>query len=96
MKIDVYDTYAKTANGSIVHFDVFLKSGEHKDKALEYAASFLDEIGESTGSITLERCNFCHSEIANPEVIEAVELSGYFILRMEGCPKAYPPIGSPL
>jgi hypothetical protein len=88
MKIDVYDTYATTANGSTVHFDVFLKSGEHKDKALEYAALFLDEIGERTGNITLDRCNFCHSEIANPAVIKAVELNGHFIFRMGGCPKA--------
>ena len=33
MKIDVYDTYATSKNGNIMHFDVFIPNGENGDKA---------------------------------------------------------------
>lgn len=85
MKIDVYDSYARS-NGRLMHFDVFVKSGTAPEQALEYGKQWLDSIRESPDSLDQSRCNFCHSEIANPEVEKTIIQQGYFILQMEGCP----------
>ncbi len=89
MKIDVYDTYANSKNGHIIHFDVLIPSGEGKEKAVKFAGEFLKTIGESANALKQERCNFCHSESANDEIQNSIEKQGYFILQMEGCPKPY-------
>ena len=85
MKIDVYDSYAKS-NGRLMHFDVFVEAGTTAQKALEYGKQWLESIRESPESLDQSRCNFCHSEIANPEVERMIAQQGYFILQMEGCP----------
>ena len=87
MNIDVYDSYAKS-NGRLMHFDVFVESGTAPQKALEYGRQWLASIRESPDSLDQSRCNFCHSEIANPEVERTIDQQGYFILQMEGCPGA--------
>lgn len=86
MKIDVYDTYATSKAGKIIHFDVLLPNGEGKEKAVEYARNFLEEIGESADSLKQEKCNFCHSENADAQLKEYINKYGHFILQMEGCP----------
>jgi len=89
MKIDVHDTYATSKNGNTIHFDVLLPHGSSKETALRYARQFLDTIGESLESLKSERCNFCHTESANPAVAESIERTGHYILQMEGCPNLY-------
>ncbi|MBL8013134.1 MAG: DUF2024 family protein [Candidatus Omnitrophica bacterium] len=86
MKIDVYDTYATSTKGKIIHFDVLLQSGGTKETALQYARSFLTSIGEKADALKSERCNFCHTETAHPVVEVAIAKSGHYILQMEGCP----------
>lgn len=89
MKIDVYDTYAQSKNGKVIHFDVFLPHGGDKETAVRYAQGFLASIGESAEALRAERCNFCHSEMAHPVVQAQIEKTGHFILQMEGCPNPY-------
>lgn len=86
MKIDVYDSYAKTLDGRTLHFDVFVLSGTHADVAFQYGKEWLTSIGENPDSLEQSRCNFCHTEMANPDVQQVVEVKGFFILQMEGCP----------
>ena len=86
MKIDVYDSYANTVDGRLVHFDVFVKSGTDPDSALRHGKEWLTSIGESPAGLKQSSCNFCHTEVANPKVQSAVEMEGFFILQMEGCP----------
>ena len=86
MKIDVFDSYAQTNDGQIMHFDVFVKSGTAKEQALLYGREWLKSIGETSASLDQSRCNFCHSQIANPAVQQAVKADGFYILEMEGCP----------
>ena len=62
MKIDVYDTYAKSKSGNLLHFDVLLPSGDGEDIAFKFAQDFLQSIGESSDSLSQDRCSFCHSE----------------------------------
>ena len=82
MNIDVYDTYATSKAGKTVHFDVFLPSGGNKETALRYAYAFLESISETAEALKSERCNFCHSEQANPVVEAEIAKSGHYILQM--------------
>jgi hypothetical protein len=89
MRINVYDTYSKSRNGRIIHFDVLLPEGGTKEIALKFAREFLKEIGEPEEMLKQERCNFCHSQEAPADIKDFIEQSGHFILQMEGCPKHY-------
>ncbi|CAG7856583.1 hypothetical protein MCAMS1_01123 [biofilm metagenome] len=82
----VYDTYAKAANGRIMHFDVVLDE-QDQDKALKYAKAWLASIGYADAVVTQENCAFCHSTAAPPELREEINSQGYAILKLEGCPK---------
>jgi hypothetical protein len=87
MKIAVYDTYAQSKNGHVIHFDVFVKEGTSNDLAFEFAQKFLKEIGEEENALKQSQCNFCHTEQANPTIQQQLQENGYAILQMEGCPK---------
>lgn len=89
MNIDVYDSYAKSTDGRLMHFDVFVKSGVSADEALKRGRDWLKAIGEDPLALQQQRCNFCHSEVANPKVKRAVEVEGFYILQLEGCPNPY-------
>lgn len=87
MKIEVYDSYANTVDGRTIHFDVFVKSSTNPDVALRRGKEWLASIGENPAGLEQSRCNYCHTEVANPEVQCSVEVEGFFILQMEGCPE---------
>ena len=81
----VYDTYAKTSKGRIMHFDVVLDE-QDQNKALQYAKDWLASIGHPDAVVTLESCAFCHSAEAPPQLREDIERQGYAIYKLEGCP----------
>jgi len=89
MKIDVYDSFATSIHGGLMHFDVFVKSDTSAQQALAYGQQWLQSIGESAAGLKQSHCNYCHSEAANPEVAHHIKNHGYFILQMEGCPAPY-------
>ncbi len=89
MKIDVYDSYAQTREGRVMHFDVFVETNTPAEQALQYGKNWLESIGEDTAGLNQSHCNFCHSEVANPEVQLSIKNDGYFILQMEGCPAPF-------
>jgi hypothetical protein len=82
----VYDTYAKTSKGIIMHFDVVLDE-QDQTKALAYARSWLESIGYVNATVTQENCCFCHSAEAPPELRKQINEQGYAIYKMEGCPR---------
>jgi hypothetical protein len=82
----VYDTYAKAANGRIMHFDVVLDE-QDQDKALHYAKEWLASIGHADAVVTQENCAFCHSAEAPPELRQQINIQAYAIMKLEGCPK---------
>lgn len=88
MQLDVYDTYARTADGRRLHFDVLVLNDTH-DRAQTFAEDWLKSIGIAGAEVTLERCRFCHTESASPEVARQVARDGYLILQMEGCPNPF-------
>jgi hypothetical protein len=82
----VYDTYAKTPKGRIMHFDVVLDEKD-QDKALLYARQWLRSIGQEDATVTQENCCFCHSAEAPTELRKQIDAQGYAIYKLEGCPK---------
>lgn len=82
----VYDTYAKAANGRIMHFDVVLDE-QDQDKALLYAKEWLASIGHADAVVSQENCMFCHSAEATPELRKQIDSQGFGICKLEGCPK---------
>lgn len=82
----VFDTYAKTNKGSIMHFDVLLNE-QDQEKAIIYAKQWLQSIGHGDATVTSENCYFCHSAEAPAELRKQIDNQGYAIYKMEGCPK---------
>lgn len=89
MKIDVFDSYATTDDETLMHFDIFVETGTSEKTALSYGQQWLESIGLQRDILKLSRCNFCHTEAANPEIAEHIQQHHYFILQMEGCPQPY-------
>lgn len=83
MKIHVYDTHVKTVTGQYLHFDI-LVDDEHISNVQEYVKSHLTSLGITSVQITTSSCQFCHSEIANPEVQAAIKSHGHYVLLLSG------------
>lgn len=82
----VFDTYAKTSQGRIMHFDVVMVEKD-ASKALEYARQWLGGIGHPDAVVTQENCIYCHSAEAPKALQDEIAKQGYAIIKMEGCPK---------
>ncbi|CAG1022724.1 hypothetical protein DOJK_01854 [Patescibacteria group bacterium] len=83
----VFDTYAKSAKGKIIHFDVILEE-QNQQKAMEYAQTWLDSMGINDATINSNNCFFCHSVQELPiELAAEISDRGYAIYKLEGCPK---------
>ena len=82
----VYDTYAKTSQGKTLHFDVVLDE-QDQQKALAYAKHWLECQGLESATVTTENCYFCHSVEAPADLREQIDLFGYGIYKLEGCPR---------
>ena len=81
MKIHVYDTHVHTSTGDYVHFDV-LVNDDNVSQVKQYAENYLASLGIQGENIEQSRCNFCHSEIANPEVQKNIVTQGHSIIRL--------------
>ncbi len=87
MEVDVYDTYARSSDGQIIHFDVLVPRGTDGDTAFAFAKKWLEDIGENSKDLDQSRCRFCHAEKARSEVEKDIQAQGYYILQLEGCPQ---------
>jgi hypothetical protein len=86
-QIHVFDAYAKSETGRIMHFDVVTLEKD-SDKARAHARDWLQSIGEENATLNQENCCYCHSEQSVPEeMLKAIEMRGYAIYKLEGCPK---------
>lgn len=81
MNIHVYDTHVYTKSGEHIHFDVLVNDA-NVSHIKKYADNYLASLGVKSEQIKQGRCNFCHSEIANPEVRANIESQGYSIIRL--------------
>lgn len=87
MTIYVYDTYARTRSGTIMHFDVFVP---HQDQAqaLQCAKQWLSGIGYPDAQVNPENCAYCHAAAELPDHLRGdMAAHGYAIMKLEGCPQ---------
>lgn len=82
----VFDTYAKTAQGRTLHFNVILDEDDQQ-QALGFAKQWLDSIDLEDAVVTPENCYFYHSLEAPAAIRADIDKNGYAIYKMEGCPK---------
>lgn len=75
VNVDVYDMYAHTTEGHLLHFGVLLPSG-NGEWTVDYAREQLQSIGMNVDSIRQNHYRFCHTGTAS-QVIK---------LQVEGCP----------
>lgn len=80
----VFDTYAKTNQGRIMHFDVIIED-KNLDTALHYAKAWLASIGHADAEVSAKTCCFCHSAEPPPAMQQEIAERGYAIYKMEGC-----------
>ena len=66
-----------------------LPIGGNEGNASSYAQDFIKIIAESTDSVKLDSCKFCHTEEAKTNVSEKVEKDGYCIVPIENCTNPY-------
>ncbi len=81
----VFDTYATTAHGKIMHFDVVIDQN-NPELALASAKQWLQSIGEDSTGLTQKNCVYCHSAQAPDQVRAEINQNGFAILKLEGCP----------
>ena len=86
MKVAVWDTYVKRADGKTMHFDILVDS-ELKDEEVihEFGRKYLAEKPFKTGQLSTSECRFCHIEQATEEMSRLIQEQGYSIIEMENC-----------
>lgn len=86
-QIHIFDTYARSPSGRILHFDVVVPDKDPA-RALAFAHDWLHSIGEENAVVNQENCCYCHSAQSAPaDMAEEIEVRGYAIYKLEGCPK---------
>ena len=78
--------YVKANDGHTIHFDVITDKND-STTAISFAKKWLKSIGENNTVVTIEECKFCHSESVPEDTEIKIMTNGYFIAKMEGCPK---------
>ena len=86
MGFHVFDTYVKSKNGHVMHFDVITDKND-TEKAITFAKEWLKSIGENDAKVTTEECRFCHTQSVSEEIEIEIMTNDYFIAKMEGCPE---------
>ncbi len=86
MNFHVFDTYVKANDGHTIHFDVITDKNDTAS-AISFAKEWLKSIKENNALVTTKECKFCHSETVSEDIEIEIMTNGYFIAKMEGCPK---------
>lgn len=86
MQVAVWDTYVKKETGAVMHFDILVPD-TLKDVATihGFGQEYLATKPYKTEALNTSICNFCHVEVAPPEVVAAIQKQGYYILPMAHC-----------
>ena len=86
MNFHVFDTYVKSKNGQIMHFDIVTDKKE-VEKAISFAKEWLRSINEENATVTTQECKFCHTQSVPEDIEIEIMTNGYFVSKMEGCPE---------
>ena len=86
MKVPVWDTYVRRADGLTMHFDILVPDTvQDAQKVYGYGDDYLGTKPFEAETVTTRQCRYCHMEIATPEMEQAIAEKGYYILEMENC-----------
>ncbi|MCE2572969.1 DUF2024 family protein [Motilimonas eburnea] len=85
MKLHVFDTFAYSPSGKIIHFDVLIPE-MNESLAHKFALQWLASIGEPNATIRPTGCTFCHTAANLPQFADEVTQQGFAIYKLEGCP----------
>ena len=86
MEFHVFDTYVKSKDGHTMHFDIVTDKND-TEKAISFAKEWLKPIDEESSKVTTEECKFCHTQSVAEDIEIEIMTNGYFVSKMEGCPK---------
>ena len=86
MDFHVFDTYVKSKNEQIMHFDIITDKKE-VEKAILFAKEWLHSINEENATVTTQECKFCHTQSVPEDIEIEIMTNGYFVSKMEGCPE---------
>ena len=86
MEFHVFDTYVKSKDGHTMHFDI-VTDKNNTEKVISFAKEWLKSIGEESSKVTTEECKFCHTQSVSEDIEIEIMTNGYFVSKMEGCPK---------
>ncbi|KAF6247927.1 DUF2024 domain-containing protein [Nitrosopumilus sp. b3] len=86
MDFHVFDTYVIAKDGHTMHFDVVTDNSD-TEKAISFAKEWLKGIGEETAKVTTEECRFCHTQSVPEDMEIEIMTNGYYIQKIDGCPK---------
>lgn len=91
MKVAVWDTYVKSRDGSVLHFDIIVpETVQDTGVIYDFGRQYLADAGEPASELSMEQCRFCHIEEPTDEMMHAIETKGYYILEMEPIPAQLP------
>lgn len=85
MEVAIWDTYVTRQNGLIMHFDIIVPVETSEEKVIDFGRKYLKIKNETDGLLSSNECNWCHNEIADPLITEAITTNGYFIAEITGC-----------
>ena len=86
MRVAVWDTYVKRADGKVMHFDILAPSTITNANAIyNYGHQYLSTKPFETQDLTSEECRLCHMETAPEPIEETIRKKGYYIIEMENC-----------
>ena len=85
MDFHVFDTYVKSKNGQVMHFDII--TDKKVEKAISFAKEWLRSINEENAIVTTQECKFCHTQSVPEDIEIEIMTNGYFVSKMEGCPE---------
>lgn len=85
MKVSVYDTHVKSANNTLMHFDILVEENTSKEKVYFYGQEYLKSKNSKAHSLKMSECKFCHIETASTEVEKTINEKGFYIIEMENC-----------
>lgn len=91
MQVAVWDTYARSDSGDILHFDIIVPETVKQEPVIfRYGSEYLAAIGESSAGLSAAECRFCHIETPSEEMMDMIGKQGYYILELERVPRSLP------
>ncbi len=87
MKVAVWDTYVRSSNGSVLHFDIIVpETLQDTGVIYDFGRQYLAAIGEPSSELSTEQCRLCHIEEPTDDMLRAISEKGFYILEMDAIP----------